>query len=328
MARAALNEQRFWVQVHKTRSCWLWTGTLVPSGHGTCYFRGKSMLASRASWVMAYGEILPGLLVCHKPKCPNKACVRPSHLYLGTQGDNWRDGNRIPYGTGADRTPAFHRAHTLEEAFWRHVTRGEPDACWLWEGATDTNEGYGQVKFRRKRYIAHRLSYFLATGDDAIGQLIRHRCPTGSNRACVNPAHLLPGTNIENMRDMVEEGTQARGMRIKQSKLTDAEVLQIRTLGQTRSAEAIAPLFNISNVMARKILDGVWWRHLLPDDYCPPPKHIRGELRYNAKLCPDDVRHIRTLASTHTQHAIAQMFHVCVQTVNFIVHHKTWTHVD
>lgn len=326
MARlSASPEERFWSHVHKTHSCWLWTGTCTRTGHGVYHAHGKTMLASRASWILSCGEILNGFLVCHR--CTNKACVRPSHLYLGTHRDNGQDGNRIPYGTGADRAPKRHHPTTLAEAFWSHVSRGEPESCWPWQGAVGSNDGYGQLKFRRKKYSAHRLAYLLATGDTAEGQIIRHICPGGGTRHCVNPAHLTTGTHQDNMRDMTQHGRQARGTRIRQAKLTDTEVLRIRELAKTQSAESIAPLFCISNVMTRKIIDGIWWKHLLPPDYAIPPRHSKGELARHAKLTAEDVQHIRVLVTTHSQHEIARMFCVSAQTINNIIHHKNWKHV-
>jgi hypothetical protein len=51
--------------------------------------RYKHISAHRMAWILTYGEIPDGLLVCHH--CDNSLCVRPEHLFLGTQKDNIHD---------------------------------------------------------------------------------------------------------------------------------------------------------------------------------------------------------------------------------------------
>lgn len=41
------------------------------------------------SYEVNVGPIPAGLYVLHR--CDNRLCVRPDHLFLGTQGDNIRD---------------------------------------------------------------------------------------------------------------------------------------------------------------------------------------------------------------------------------------------
>ena len=48
------------------------------------------VLAHRLSWELANGKPVPhGLYVLHH--CDNPLCVRPEHLFIGTQADNIQD---------------------------------------------------------------------------------------------------------------------------------------------------------------------------------------------------------------------------------------------
>ena len=78
--------ERFWSKVEKTDGCWVWTGKSF-GDFGYCRY-GKT-LVHRKSWELTFGKIPEGKLVLHK--CDNPPCVRPSHLYVGTQKDNVRD---------------------------------------------------------------------------------------------------------------------------------------------------------------------------------------------------------------------------------------------
>ena len=84
---------RFFKKVRKTESCWLWTaarhGTM---GYGMIGVNGKHEGAHRISWILHFGAIPSGFNVCHV--CDVPACVRPDHLFLGTQSDNIKDAYR------------------------------------------------------------------------------------------------------------------------------------------------------------------------------------------------------------------------------------------
>jgi hypothetical protein len=88
-------EQRFWTKVNKTSTCWLWTAATI-RGYGqiAAVIDGKRRpaYAHRQSWEMANGPITDGLEVLHR--CDVPLCVRPDHLFLGSQADNLADARQ------------------------------------------------------------------------------------------------------------------------------------------------------------------------------------------------------------------------------------------
>lgn len=84
-------EERFWAKVDNRNGegCWTWNGDSYPKGYGRLKIDGKGKRAHRISYELFCGPIPDGLHVLHK--CDNPACVRPDHLWVGTNKDNIRD---------------------------------------------------------------------------------------------------------------------------------------------------------------------------------------------------------------------------------------------
>lgn len=77
-------------------------------------------------------------------------------------------------------------------------SRVETDGdCWLWTGHINP-EGYGIIYYPPKqRERAHRWAYKAFVGPIPAGLILDHLCRV---RRCVNPAHLEPVTDQENIR--------------------------------------------------------------------------------------------------------------------------------
>lgn len=67
--------------------------------------------------------------------------------------------------------------------------------CWIWLGAKQTN-GYGHLGYMGKTYLAHRISYQEHVGAIPEKMVLDHICHV---RDCVNPDHLRPVTNAQNL---------------------------------------------------------------------------------------------------------------------------------
>lgn len=79
--------------------------------------------------------------------------------------------------------------------FWRKVTVGDTDDCWLWKGVPST-KWYGGFGLAGKVIQAHRLAYQMLVGPIPKGQCIDHLC---QEKHCVNPKHMELVTRAENV---------------------------------------------------------------------------------------------------------------------------------
>jgi hypothetical protein len=158
--------------------------------------------------------------------------------------------------------------------FWTRVDTNGPvqrsklGRCWVWTGKR-RESGYGRVRVGIRdpetgRYYepqAHRVSWFLFTGEDPGELLGLHRC---DNPPCVRPTHLWLGTRAANNRDRDVKGRQNRGKRNGSAKLTDEVVLELRNLHATGRylQRELAARFGVNRATVSEIVNRKRWIHL------------------------------------------------------------------
>lgn len=163
------------------------------------------------------------------------------------------------------------RRCTLENPqvwFWPNVNKSGPvpphahelGQCWEWMGKLN-RLGYGKTWFLGKTYTAHRAAWAISKGSEAGGLFVLHRC---DNRKCVRADHLFLGTALDNARDMIRKGrdAKARGEIHGFAKLNSGAVSEIRK-NSHKGASFHAKRYGVSRTTVRDVLNFKTWRNVL-----------------------------------------------------------------
>jgi hypothetical protein len=108
--------------------------------------------------------------------------------------------------------------------------------------------------------LAHRVALEWSGVSIADGLDVLHSC---DNPPCVNPAHLRPGTNDDNVRDKLSRERQARGETGGMAKLTTAAVREIKAALPTATNAALAAAYGVAPMTIHAIRIGRTWRHVV-----------------------------------------------------------------
>lgn len=137
--------------------------------------------------------------------------------------------------------------------------------CRIFAGAKD-KYGYGITTVNGRSVRAHRKSYADANDismDEISGLVVRHVC---DNPSCINPDHLLIGTQSQNIQDKVDRNRQAKGSENGQSVLSESDVSEIRKLYKKGvrgcGTYALAKKYGVNQSTIFRAVAGLTWDHV------------------------------------------------------------------
>lgn len=168
-------------------------------------------------------------------------------------------------------------------SFWNNVDQtGGIESCWLWQKSIFVQTGYGQAtniveltgSSASVVTTAHRQAWIICNGDPgfytspksgkAITYRVCHRCPSGPNRLCCNPAHLRLGTDQANSDDRNLDGNTYKGELVSIAKMNNQSVRTARYLYENKVANisTLASKFNVAVGTMKLLLHYKTWQHI------------------------------------------------------------------
>ena len=135
--------------------------------------------------------------------------------------------------------------------------------CWECQGVAG-KDGYVSIWVGNNQVRAHRVAYSLFCGKIHHTKSVLHAC---DNKRCINPSHLFLGTQRDNVHDCMKKGRFTIGSRNGVSKLTEAQVSEMRSLygkyghGGMIQRE-LAKKYGVSRVLVSDITRGKTWKHV------------------------------------------------------------------
>lgn len=144
----------------------------------------------RRSYLLPGPRHLRGSQMRTQCSIPNCLDVGNRRGFCHTHYQRWRRGVPIVRVVLTEDQRRVGQA----QRFFGHVQRN--GACWRWHGLKD-RAGYGRFNVGSRKVAAHRFAYEMFLGAIPVGLVLDHLCRVHD---CVNPFHLEPVTNAENIR--------------------------------------------------------------------------------------------------------------------------------
>ena len=235
------NRANFWDNVRKTKTCWLWTGS-VRRSHNKYIGKFGPHNAHRLSYEFHFGKIPNGHDICHI--CHHSLCVRPDHMYLA---------GTIPLRLKCNRGKN-------KVNFWDNANKTR--TCWVWTGCVKNQRSKLKYGCFHRSVAAHRIAYEERHGKIPKGMCVLHKC---DNSLCVNPDHLFLGTAADNVRDMCNKGRNSimKGEDHPGAKINNKTARAIRRLRASGMLlKDIAARLGISRSIAKDVSVGRSWKHI------------------------------------------------------------------
>lgn len=133
----------------------------------------------------------------------------------------------------------------------------DANGCWNCISHRPSSTGYPITSRNGKNIKVMRIMFKKYKHTIPKGMHMRHTC---DNRKCINPNHLLLGTNAENTRDKVIRNRQIRGITVPSHRLTEQEVREIRK--SDLKGRELAKKYHVGEATISQVVNNKSWVHL------------------------------------------------------------------